>query len=201
MKVRAAAGAWSFRREKSLQQCLAEAQRQVAASRSQVDEDRGAASRRQEAARQRAAEDRCRRVQHALEERQKLLALRAQQKKDKDIKFEPEELRTSTTHPEARRMKMRGGGTRPGYNVQLATTTASGVIVGVAVTNSGGDGGQLGPLVEQLQQGYGATPAEALVDAGFTTPADVEGVAEKHHVAVYGPIKDEDKKKAAGVDP
>ncbi|HEV3260615.1 MAG TPA: IS1182 family transposase [Gemmataceae bacterium] len=201
MKVRASAGASSFRREPSLQQCLAAAQEQVTALRSQVDEDRGAASRRQEAARQRAADDRCRRVQHALEQRQQLLALREQQKKDKGITFEPEQLRTSTTDPEARRMQMPDGGTRPGYNVQFATTTESGVIVGVAVTNSGGDGGQLGPMIEQLQGRYGTTPAEALVDGGFTTLADIEGVAAKHEVKVYGPIKDEDKKKAAGVDP
>jgi transposase len=201
MKVRASAGASSFRREKSLQHCLEEAQEQVAALRSQVDEDSGAASRRQEAARQRAADDRCRRVQHALEERQKLLELREQQKKDKGITFEPEQLRTSTTDPEARRMKMPDGGTRPAYNVQFATTTAGGVIVGVAVTNSGGDGGQLGPMIEQLQDRYGATPAEALVDGGFTTLADIEGVAENHEVKVYGPIKDAAKKKAAGVNP
>ena len=102
-----------------------------------VDEDGGAASRRQEAARQRAAEDRCRRVQQALEERQKLLELRQRQQKDKGIKFEPEQLRASTTDPEATVMKMADGGFRPAYNVQFATDTASQVIVGVDVITSG----------------------------------------------------------------
>jgi transposase len=201
MRVRASAGASSFRREPSLQRCLEEAEQQVAALRSQVDEDSGAASRRQQAAQRRATEERQQRVQQALKEREQLLQLRLQQKKEKGIEFAPEQLRTSTTDPEARRMKMPDGGTRPGYNVQLATTPESGVIVGVAVTNSGGDGGQLRPMIEQLQRRYGATPAEALVDGGFTTLDDIEHVAETYEVKVYGPIKDQDKKKAAGVDP
>jgi transposase len=184
MRVRASAGASSFRRAPSLQRCLEEAEQQVQTLRSQVDEDSGAASRRQQAARQRAAAERRARVQQALQERQKLLDLRLRQKKEKGIKFEAEQLRTSTTDPEARRMKMPDGGTRPGYNVQLATTPESGVIVGVDVTNRGGDGGQLGPMIEQLQQRYGATPQAALVDGGFTTLDDIEGVYAKHQVEV-----------------
>lgn len=201
MKVRASAGAASFRREKSLQECLAEAEQQVQTLRSQVDEDQGAASRRQQAARQRAAEERRDRVQQALEERQELLKLRQQQQREKGVKFDAEQLRTSTTDPDARRMKMADGGTRPGYNVQLCTTTESGVIVGVAVTNSGSDCGQLAPMIDQLTDRYGLAPPEALVDGGFTTLEDIESVHEKHKVDVYGPIKDEQKKKAKGVDP
>jgi transposase len=58
MRVRASAGAASFRREPTLRRCLAEAEVQVQALKQQVDEDATAVSRRQEAARQRAAEDR-----------------------------------------------------------------------------------------------------------------------------------------------
>jgi len=201
MKVRASAGASSFRREPTLQKCLEEAQQQVEALRSQVDEDAGAASRRQQAARQRAAAERRERVQHALAERQKLLDLREQQQQEKGRKFDPAELRTSTTDPEARKMKMADGGTRPGYNVQFATTPESGIIVGVDATNSGGDGGQLAPMVEQLKERYGEPPQEALVDGGYTTLDDIEGVHEQHKVKVFGPIKGAEQKKAAGVDP
>src|SRR5713226_5317353 len=195
MRVRASAGAASFRREKSLQKCLEEAAQQVQALRSQVDEDSGAASRREQAARQRAAEERHARVQRALAEHQKLVELRLQQKKEKGIKFEPEKLRTSTTDPEARRMKMPDGGTRPAYNVQFSTTPESGVIVGVAVTNSGSDSGQLAPMIEQLKDRYNEAPQQALVDGGFTALEDIESVHEKDKVKVYGPIKDEEKKK------
>jgi transposase len=200
MKVRASAGAASFRREKSLRVCLQEAEQQVAALRNQVDEDATAATRRQQAARERAARERQQRVQEALAERQKLLELRERQKKEKGIKFEPEELRTSTTDPEARKMKMADGGTRPAYNVQFATTTGSGVIVGVDVTNSGGDGGQMGPMLEQMQERYQKKPEEMLIDGGFTTHADIEA-AHAEGVKVFGPIKEEEKQKEKGIDP
>jgi transposase len=201
MKVRASAGAASFRREGTLRACLEEAAEQVRVLRPQVDEDVGAVNRRQQAARQRAAQERQERLEHALQEREKLLQLRLQQHKEKGLKFTPEELRASTTDPEARRMKMSDGGTRPAYNVQFATTTDSGVIVGARVTNSGGDGGQLAPMIDELQQRYGQTPSAALVDGGFTTLEDIERVHRDHGVQVYGPIKDEAKKQAAGKDP
>ena len=196
LKVRASAGAASFRREPSLQACLQEAQQQVAA----LQEPGGDASRRQQAARQRAAEERVLRVQHALAERQQLLELRQQQQHDKGTKFQPEQLRTSTTDPEARRMKMADGGTRPAYNVQFATTTGSGLIVGVDVTTSGGDGGQLAPMLEQLRERYQQLPTAMLVDGGFTTLADID-TAHAQGVQVYGPLKEEAKQLADGKDP
>ena len=53
MRVRAHAGASSFRRQPTLQRCLDEARAQMAALENQLHEDGGAATRRQEAARQR----------------------------------------------------------------------------------------------------------------------------------------------------
>ena len=200
MRVRASAGASSFRREPTLQELLKEAQQQVAALRDQVAEPAGAATRRQQAARQRAATERVERVKQALENRQQLLKLREQQKDEKGIKFEPEKLRASTTDPEARNIKMADGGTRPGFNVQFATTTASGIVVGVDVTNSGGDGGQMGPMLEQLQERYDQRPGEMLIDGGFTTLQDIES-AEAQGTKVYGPIKEEAKQLEEGKDP
>jgi transposase len=201
LKVRASAGAASFRRQPTLERCLEEATAQVEALRNQVEEGPSAATRRQQAARERAARERQERIEQALAERAQLAALREKQKKEKGIKYDAEQLRTSTTDPEARRMKMADGGTRPAFNVQLATTTESGIIVGVAVTNSGGDGGQLAPMVEQIDQRYGEAPADLLVDGGFTTLQDIATVQEEHGTKVYGPIKDEEKKKARGDDP
>ena len=200
MRVRASAGASSFRREKSLRKCLAEADAQVQALKNQVDESSQAATSRQQAARQRAARERQERLQKALAERAKLLATRTQQKKEKGVKFEAEELRASTTDPEARRMKMPDGGTRPGYNVQFATTTESGIVVGVDVTNVGSDGNEMPPMLEQIEQRYDERPEQVLVDGGFTTLNAVED-AEAKNVAVIGPVKNAEKKLAAGEDP
>lgn len=201
MRVRASAGASSFRRQPSLQSCLRVAEAQVEALRNQVDEDNQAATRRQQAARERAARERVERVQKALQERERLVELRERQKREKSIKYDPAEQRASTTDPEACKMKFADGGTRPGYNVQFTTTTAGGAIVEVDVTNSGGDGGQMAPMVDQFDARYGKPPAEVLVDGGYTTLEDIETVHAKHETKVYGPIKEEEKKRAKGIDP
>lgn len=200
LRVRASAGASSFRREASLKKCLAEADAQVQALKAQIDESPQAAVSRQAAARERAARDRQERLQRALAERDQLLATRTQQKKEKGVKFEAAALRASTTDPEARRMKMPDGGTRPGYNVQFATTTESGIVVGVDVTNSGSDGGQLPPMLGQIEHRYRKRPEQALVDGGFTTLDAVE-TAAAGQVDVIGPVKNAASKTARGDDP
>src|SRR4051795_6908079 len=66
VRVRASAGAASFRRHSTLQDCRRDAAKALADLRAQVNADPGAVSRQQAAARQRAAEDRERRVRAAL---------------------------------------------------------------------------------------------------------------------------------------
>jgi hypothetical protein len=110
----------------------------VAALREQVAADPGVMSRRQAAARQRAAEERRRRVAGALAA---LPGLEARRRKA-GVKGPA---RMSMTDPEARVMKMADGGFRPAFNAQLTATTRGQVIVGVAVTNTGTDQGQLWP--------------------------------------------------------
>jgi hypothetical protein len=51
-----------------------------------------------------------------------------------------------------------------------ATTTASGIAVDADVTNSGGNGGQLRPMLAQIEESYDQLPA----DGGYTTHADIE---------------------------
>jgi transposase len=200
MRVRAHAGASSFRREPRLQACLAQARSQVAALKNQFEEDGQAATRRQQAARTRAARERQERIEQALAQRQKLVDQREQQRREKGIPFDPSQLRTSTTDPEARRMKMPDGGTRPAYNVQFATAVAGGAIVGVEVTTSGSDGGQMQPMLEQIESRYQQKPEQMLVDGGFTTLEDIEK-AEQADIQVLGPIKNEASTKAKGGNP
>ena len=147
MRVRASAGASSFRREATLQRCLAEAEQQVAAlaaEREQADPGRSA---RQEAARERAAQERQQRVETALRRMPKIQAAKERSKRteSKAKRKKVSEARVSTTDPEARVMKMPDGGFRPAYNLQLATDEDSQVIVGVAVDTTGNDGGQAPP--------------------------------------------------------
>ena len=193
VRVRASAGASSFRRGGRLEKCLREAEEQVATLRRELESDPGAATRRQAAARQRAARERTARVRRALEELPKVGAKRRAKNKPQ------REPRASTTDAEARVMKMPGGGFRPAYNVQFATDTASQGIAGVAVTNAGSDGGQLLPMVEQIEGRTGQTPKEMLADGDFAKHEDIETLAAPpREVTVYTPVK---ASKKPEVDP
>lgn len=181
MKVRASAGAASFRRQATLQEALAAAEEQVAKLRQELETDPAASKTRQQAARQRAAEERAERIRAALEQLPKI----AESKKAKDRP----NARASTTDADARVMKMGDGGFRPAFNVQLATATDSQIITGVAVTNCGGDQGQLAPMVEQHQQRYDEKPQEMLVDGGFVKKADIDHVSPPQGgTTVYAPV-------------
>ena len=99
-------------------------------------------------------------------------------------------------------MKMPDGGFRPAYNVEFATAIGSQVIVGADVVNVGGDGGQMGPMVEQIEDRYGEAPREYVVDGGFSTLEDIEAVGQAPRgTTVYTPVKEEEKKRKKGVDP
>jgi transposase len=199
MRVRAAAGKSSFRRKTTLARCLAEAQAQVETLKRLADEDPTELSRRQRSARERAARERLQRVEEAIRNCEQLQAEREARAK---TACEPaKEARASTTDPEARNMKFANGGYGPGYNVQFSTTVGSGVIVGVEATNAGNDGGQLPPMLDQLDQRYEEGPAEALVDGGFATKEAISDAAENHDCTVYAPLKDEAKQRAQGTDP
>jgi transposase len=185
IRVRASAGASSFRRQPSLERCLQEAEEQVERLRQELEKDPEATNRRQAAARQRAVEDRQRRVKAALEQMTDVAAKKPAAEKDK--------ARVSTTDAEARVMKMGDGGFRPAYNGQFAVDTETQIVVGVGVSNSGSDQGQLVPMLEQLKQRYGVIPPESLVDGGFTGLKDIEKAGELGS-KVYAPVaKPKDK--------
>ena len=97
-------------------------------------------------------------------------------------------------------MMFSDGGYRPGYNVQYATDTATGIIVGVEVTNAGTDNEQMPPMLDQLEERYERLPDEILVDGGFAS-LDAIDATENRGCVVYAPVKDEEKQKKAGQDP
>jgi transposase len=198
MKVRANAGKSSFRRASTLKGCLEEARKQVEAVSGSSDEDDKGSTQRQAEARRRAASEKIQRLEEALRQCEEIQEQReaSAERSGREAK----EPRASTTDPEARNMKFADNGYRPGYNMQFATDTKSGMIAGVALTNAGNDGGELPPMLEQLKERYGRVPPEALVDGGFTTVATIEQAAEQG-CTVYGPVKNEEKQRAEGKDP
>src|SRR5215210_4410919 len=181
MRVRASAGAASFRRKPTLEQCLATAEAQVERLKRQADEPPdGGRSARQRAAQERAARERLKRVQRALAE---LPAARAAKKKGHE-----DQARVSTTDPDARVMKLADGGFRPAFNVEYGTDTASQLIVSVDVINLGSDMAQLGPGLDQVEARCGRPPRAALVDGGFAA-VDSITAAERRGVTVYAPVQ------------
>jgi transposase len=190
MRVRASAGASSFRRRGTLERCLDDAQQQVEALKRQVEDDPGALTRKQQAARARAARERDEKVRNALDRLPELEQIKAKQGKPAD------EARASTTDAEATVMKMGDGGFRPAYNAQLATDTESQVIVGVETVTTGSDMAQLAPMVEQVTERCGESPQAWLVDGGFPAHDQLDAVADD--TTVYAPVP---KPKDPATDP
>jgi transposase len=199
MRVRANAGAASFRRRKSLEKCLEEAKAQVERLAQELDEDPGATSKRQQAAKKRAVRERAERVQRALDQLPDVQAAKERSAKKADREKAREAARVSTTDPDARVMKMADGGFRPAMNVQFAVDTASQVVVGVDVTNRGSDLGELPPMLDQIAERHGTRPEEILVDGGFVKLKDFETVSrEPYNCTVYAPVQ---KPRDASRDP
>jgi transposase len=211
MRVRAAAGAASFRRRASLERCRTEAAAEVARLRAELEADPGSLSRRQAAARQRAAAERERRVEAALAVAEQLAAKRGGDqhlpREDPprsadgsagEISAKPApEPRVSTTDAAARVMKMPDGGFRPAFNLGFASDPRSTMIAAVTIDNTGSDKGQLRPMSEWLAAAYGQRPGEHLADGGFAKLADIEALAAAG-VVVFAPVP---KPRDAARDP
>ncbi len=211
VRVRASAGAASFRRHSTLQECRRAAEQVLADLRAQLQADPGAASRKQAASRQRAAEDRERRVRAALAVTEELHARQQEQARkqaERAAKQAPREAaetpngkaaepaakppretepRASTTDAQARVMKMADGGFRPAYNVQFATDTRSTAIAAVSVDNIGSDMGKMAPMNDALAEHYGERPRQHLVDGGFVKLDDIEALA-RNGVETFAPV-------------
>jgi hypothetical protein len=161
-KIKACAGADSFRREERIRAHLEAARGQVSA----MGDPRAEPSARQRAARQRAQRERTQRLEQALEELAKI----------RDVKAGSEakaQARVSQTEPEARIMKQGDGGFAPSYNAQISTDAAHGLIVGVGLTQCGSDYGELVGAMERVEQSTGQTPKQVVTDGGFTSRENV----------------------------
>ncbi len=181
VRVRANAGASSFRRRRTLEQCLHEAEEHMAVLRREREENPRVVHQRRQAAQERAVRERQTRIEAALDQ---LAEVEAQKKAD-----EKDKARRSTTDAEARVMKMPDGGFRPAYNGQFCTDTPSQIMVGVEVSNAGSDQGQMVPMLDRVADHYGQYPNEALVDGGFVDKDAITSVtAPARNVTRYAPV-------------
>jgi transposase len=187
LRVRASAGADSFRSEERLGVLLEESGKAVQDLRRQIDDPARSAEQcaREKAARERAAREKQQRVEEAvaqlpdLKQRRDRAAQRAGNG-ECGKKIREKTVRVSTTDAEARVMKMPNGGFNPAYNVQLATDPQSRAIVGVDVTNEGTDtAGLLEPMREQVEERTGQKVQKHGADGGFLTNEDIEKASDQ----------------------
>jgi len=183
MKVRASAGASSFRTRAGLDKLQKIAREQVQILAKEIEDDPGAAAKREDATKKKAAADRAERIDRALAE-----MVEAEKRKRSKNGKKKTEARTSTTDPSARVMKMPDGGFRPAYNVHLVSDTTSKVIVAVEVDNVGTDTHTMVPLAEQIEQRYQARPQEWLADGGCNSLGNVNQMDERGS-KVFAPLK------------
>ena len=187
IRVRAAAGARSFRRKKTLDKELRKATRLIERLEAEAASDPAASSRRIEAAQKRAAREREARVTAALSRMAELEAERKRRgktnKKDVAKQGEP---RASTTDAEARVMKMPDGGYRPAYNCQISTVANGQVVLAAYAETNGSDRGLTRPMLDEIERSYGRLPKRHLVDGGFNNNGTTEWAATQG-VKIYGP--------------
>ncbi len=191
-RVRAGAGANSFKRRDTIERALqqAEAHLEIIGKQARRAED---ATERRRAAEARAAQRRVDRLNQSLQELAKVEQAKAQQKA-KPTKTNPP--RASTTDPESRFMRMPDGGNRPAYNVQLAVDTESRAIVGVDVTAAGSDAGLAEPMRDQVEGQTGGVVQEQLLDGGYVKLDDLDrAAAAEPAVTLYMPVPKPRKKE------
>jgi transposase len=203
LRVRASAGASSFRRRARLDDLLIAAQTRVEQLRAEVESDPAAGHRRQHAAKERGARERKAQVVAAQQRMKVLEAERERREKtNKKEVAKQKEPRASTTDADARVMKMADGGWRPAYNMQIISTPEQQVIVAVDIDTSGSDRGLAQPGIETVHaEGY--QPSNYLVDGGFTKNDAIEWAhaqdiklwcpagQTKHGTDPYAPKKDD----------
>lgn len=192
VRIRASAGASSFRRKETLEGCLVKAKARVKQLKAECESPEGGSmSAREKAARTRHARERVERVKRALQEVDKV---EEKKQKNRESRRKDRPSRSSTSDPEARVTKMPDGGFRPAYNGQLNVDIDSRIIVGVELSNDT-DSRLLVPMLDQTEERYEKLMTEHYVDGGFRSNAGVTE-AEKRGVKMFTPIPRSYNKKS-----
>lgn len=198
VRVRASAGASSFRRRGRLEEKIAAVKGLLAELAKEVDADPTANEERLRKRRAQRAAERLSRLEAAVA---KVAEIEAQQSKRQSkskppaapepplppssgadgAPSEPEDgkprrkaVRASTTDPDARVIKMPDGGFRPAYNMQIASVAGEQIVVALDVSTSSSDRGLARPMLEKIEATYGELPNQHLVDGGFSKNDDIE---------------------------
>ena len=191
-KIRAAASRKSFKREERLAECRKLAEEHLTSLQQQSPEELSAARRK---AQERAARERRERVRQAEEELQRQQAEKAP--------AEQAQVKASVTDAEAQIMRQGDGGFAPSYNAQISTDSTAGVIVGYDASQAKEDSHELQSALERIAANTGRTPAQILVDGGYTTRQNIVEAAEgpTELIGSLGEDRSQDKLQRRGVSP
>jgi transposase len=191
-KVRANAGRASFKQADKLARIEVAVEHRLATLKAEIESDPQAASRRKQAARERAAhevKERAGRAKATLERMRKAREQRqdkhpSEKKKDKEA---PE--KASLTDPDARNMRFADKAIRPGFNAQIAVVPRKSVIVSIEMTDRRNDSGLALPAVQDIERRYGVVPQDLLVDTHYATIEDIAalGARQNDPVRVFAP--------------
>jgi len=184
-KIKAAASDQSFHRKATLEDHLKQAEEQLQAMGDPRSEP---LSQRTAKAHKRALCEKQRRLKQALKELAELEQSRSKEK----TKGKEKQLRVSSTDPQARVMLGAKGGYAPSYNVQISTDATAKIIVGVGVTQSSSDVGELEPAVKRIEENLGQKPEQMVADGAYPTHDAIEAMAEQE-IELIGPLPNRKK--------
>jgi transposase len=189
VRVRASAGASSFRRQPRLSELHDLARQRVAELKAELESDPASNSRRKVERDLREAEARAQRIEAAqkaaaaIEAERVAEAVKQRRRQPKNGKPP----RGSTTDAQARVMAMADGGFRPGYNLQFKTELTHGFVVGIEITNRAADRGQLEAAVAEVERRYQVRPKRLLADSGYDSKDDIDAQHGKG-IEVFCPV-------------
>jgi transposase len=188
-KIRAQAGADSFRREKTLRERMTQARQAVA----QMGDPKapGPVDDRTKAARERAARERVERLEAALKE---LSQVQSGKKTEED----KAQARVSVEEPEARLMKHGDNAIAPSYNAQISTESANKIIVGAHLSQCSSDAQSLMPAIEEVTRNLGKKPEQMVVDGGYTNRDNIVECAAQQ-IDLVGSMPDPQERTAAAM--
>lgn len=197
-KIRAQAGADTFRRETTLEKEITKARQMVEELDQQAADSEQQPNARRQKAQERAARERLERLQQASKELEQI-------RKNKKNEQERQQARVSLTEPEARPMKHGDNAIAPSYNMQISTDAENKIIVGVHLTQCSSDSGSLLPAMEQVKATTGQFPKKVVVDGGFTNQASMAQM-KANKIDLYGAVSEPGVRHAAalkrnGIDP
>lgn len=183
-KIRAHASRASFGRRDRLQRHLQQAREQV-----EYLEARGEQQvyGRMQKAQKRAAEDKRRRLEQAVQELEKV--------QEKKSGKEKEQARVSSSDPEARIMRHADGGFSPSYNLQLSTDAESKMIVGVGISQNSSDFEELKAAMQEVKSNTGQVPQQLVVDGGYVSGENIVQMS-REEIELIAPLPDNQARTA-----